>query len=130
MTQVLDILLPSTPDAPATARTAISDLLGVLVRPQIVFDVRLLVSELVTNSVRHAGLTSDQAVRLIVEISPEKIRCEIHDPGPGFSVDDPPARGTSDGGWGLHLVSRLTDHWGIERGRDTQVWFEIDLMRD
>jgi anti-sigma regulatory factor (Ser/Thr protein kinase) len=127
---MLDILLAPTPAAPAAAREAIDGLPGLRQYSQVAFDLRLLVTELVTNSVRHAGLTATQAVRVIVEISSRTVRCEIHDPGPGFFVQDRPSRGARDGGWGLHLVNRITDRWGIEREPATYVWFEIDLTRE
>jgi anti-sigma regulatory factor (Ser/Thr protein kinase) len=129
MARILDVLLPSTPAAPATARDAVDGLPGLPQHSQVVLDLRLLVSELVTNSVLYAGLTAAQVVRVIVEVSPGTVRCEIHDPGPGFSLADPPARGKRDGGWGLQLVHRLTDRWGIEREPTTHVWFEIDLTK-
>jgi anti-sigma regulatory factor (Ser/Thr protein kinase) len=97
MARVLDGLLPPTPAAPATARDAVDGLPGLPQHSQVVVDLRLLVTELVTNSVLYAGLSAAQVVRVIVEVSPGTVRCEIHDPGPGFSLDDPPARGKREG---------------------------------
>ena len=33
---------------------------------------------------------------------------------------------TKVGGWGLYLVDQLADRWGVNRGKLTRVWFEID----
>lgn len=127
ITRALALSLAPTPDAAARARAAIAQLAGLALVPQVSFDVRLLVTELLTNSVRHAGLREDQSVRLLVDLSPRRVRCEIHDAGTGFSSDgSAPARGAV-GGWGMHLVERLSDRWGVQRQGGTRVWFEIDL---
>jgi anti-sigma regulatory factor (Ser/Thr protein kinase) len=91
-------------------------------------DLRLLVSELVTNSVRHARLGPGDRIRLQVEISDRVLRVEVSDPGEGFvaNIPEPGARGP--GGWGLFLTERLADRWGIDRdGEWTTVWLERDL---
>ena len=61
---MIDVELPSTPSAPARARGAL-DQLGDRISAERMRDVRLLVSELVTNAVRHAG---GEAVRLVVAL--------------------------------------------------------------
>ena len=88
-------------------------------------DIRLLVSELVTNSVRHSG-AERELVRLMVTSRGGTVRVEVSDGGRGFQ---PRARTKAQdevGGWGLHLVDRLADRWGVETGRRTRVWFELD----
>ena len=113
--------------APALARRAASSLAPAL-PPGRLADLLLLVSELVTNSIRHAGLGPRDSVELWVDIDEEVVRVEVHDPGPGFvaMLKRPhPARGS---GWGLHLVDVVADRWGVEKTRrDTTAWFEIDL---
>jgi anti-sigma regulatory factor (Ser/Thr protein kinase) len=96
------------------------------VAPELVPDVQLLVSELITNSVKYGG---DGEVRLLVEATaPKRIRVEVVDQGAGFVpvARDRPA--TEAGGWGLHLVETLADRWGVHEG-STHVWFEIDRAR-
>jgi anti-sigma regulatory factor (Ser/Thr protein kinase) len=129
MQKILDIALPPEAGAAGAARRAIDGRAEFRDLPQVAFDVRLLVSELVANSVRHAGLAESQTVRLVVEFAPGRLRCEIRDAGPGFSARTLPDGGSGEGGWGLHLVDRLTDRWGVEQGAGTLVWFEIDLPR-
>jgi hypothetical protein len=34
---------------------------------------------------------------------------------------------TKPGGWGLYLVDRIADRWGIVSNRMNRVWFEVDL---
>lgn len=114
--------LPRTAQAPYLARRALMDLDG-RVDPAVLPDVRLLVSELVTNSVKYGG---EGPVRLEVTATGDRLRAEIIDQGVGFRPVGRD-RGLEDvGGWGLHLVERLTSRWGTHEG-STHVWFEIEL---
>ena len=74
--------LPVSPEAAAQARHALDDL-GDLPDGRM-RDVRLLVSELVTNAVRHANLATGDVIELVVELADHKLRVEVHDPGGGF----------------------------------------------
>ena len=108
--------------APAGARRAVEEF-GAALAPDVVPDVRLLVSELITNSVEYGR---DGQVQLILRSeAPEHVHVEVVDQGIGFvpSARDRPK--TEPGGWGLHLVEALTKRWGVHKG-STHVWFEID----
>jgi anti-sigma regulatory factor (Ser/Thr protein kinase) len=122
MSATLSVELPRTQQAPFLARRALDDLDGRL-DPTVLPDVRLLVSELVTNSVKYGG---EGPVRLKVDASQASLRAEIIDQGVGFT----PVTRDDDldrvGGWGLHLTEQLTSRWGTHEG-STHVWFEIDL---
>jgi len=119
---MIDVELPSTASAPARARGAL-DQLGDRISAERMRDVRLLVSELVTNAVRHAG---GEAVRLIVALEGSTLRIEVHDPGSGFELKPPPDDPLRASGWGLVLVEELADRWGVDRNPRTRVWFEMD----
>jgi anti-sigma regulatory factor (Ser/Thr protein kinase) len=114
--------LPVSPEAAAEARHALDgiddELPGGRMR-----DVRLLVSELVTNAVKYGP--EEGAIRLIVESDDRRTRFTVHDAGvgplPEMRAEDDPA----PGGHGLRLVDALADRWGVERG-STRVWFEFD----
>jgi anti-sigma regulatory factor (Ser/Thr protein kinase) len=122
MSAQIAIELPRSLRAPALARAALEELDEDL-KATVGADVRLLVSELVTNSVKYGG---EGPVRLEVTALDGKVRAEIVDQGGGF-VPRTRDRGLEDvGGWGLHLVEELTDRWGTYEG-STHVWFEIDL---
>jgi anti-sigma regulatory factor (Ser/Thr protein kinase) len=88
--------------------------------------LRLLVSELVTNCVRHADVPRDAAVELAVRVAGKTIRVEVHDGGTGFAPTAVRPRG-ADGGYGLFLVERMASRWGVDTARGTRVWFELDL---
>ena len=92
--------------------------------PPLLENVRLLVTELVTNSVRHAGAGN---LELAVLVGSERVRVEIANPGSAFNpmLGDEAAR--ADTGWGLFLVDRLSDAWGVvdDGGHRQRVWFEV-----
>jgi anti-sigma regulatory factor (Ser/Thr protein kinase) len=120
--ETIDLELPSTAAAPARARGALEEIED-RVSPDRMRDVRLLVSELVTNAVRHAG---GDAVRLVVALTGTLLRIEVHDPGNGFELKAPSDDPLRASGWGLVLVEELADRWGIDHHPRTRVWFEMD----
>ena len=89
-------------------------------------DVRLLVSELVTNAVRHADLAIGDVIGLVIELVEHKLRVEVHDPGGGFVPTAPAPDPARPSGWGLYLVAELADRWGVDSDERTLVWFELD----
>jgi two-component sensor histidine kinase len=124
MNEMLDVTLASRKDAPCRARTAIRGLDGSLDRMRQ--PVRLLVSELVTNAVRHAGAGPGGSVQIRLDCSREGVHVEVTDDGPGFEPRT--ARPTEPvvDGFGLILVDELADRWGVHPERRAKVWFEID----
>ena len=51
---------------------------------------------------------------------------EVADTGPGFDPKCVEHSGDEDTGWGLFLVQRLADKWGVRHdGLDKRVWFEL-----
>jgi anti-sigma regulatory factor (Ser/Thr protein kinase) len=121
----VDVALEPVADSIPRARDALERL-----RPQLgdqrLEDLRLVVSELVTNSVRHANLDADDRIVLRVEARRDVIRVEIHDRGPGFEAVATPASMYQESGWGLYLISQIADRWGVSTDTDgTTVWLEI-----
>src|SRR5919199_1234035 len=119
--------LAGGPYAVTAARLALSDLDSRL-EPSIAFDVRLLVSELVTNSVKHARVTEDDSIMLEVSIAEPIVRIEVRDSGPGFEPPVAAPPDDADEGWGLFLVEQLADEWGVDSDRQA-VWFQIDCSK-
>lgn len=122
----LEFELTGGPYAVTAARVALADMDDV-VDESLAFDVRLLVSELVTNSVRHAEVGPEDSVMLRLAIDDGQVRVEVSDGGPGFDppVADPKADPARDSGWGLFFVTQLADRWGIDPD-EGRVWFEIE----
>ena len=117
-------LLLSGADASSAARRAIAASNPSL-SPTLRDDLALLVTELVTNAVRHGGAASDRPLRVELRREGGRIRVEVVDPGSEFEPSQPGA-GDSDGGWGLFLVDRLSERWGVHPVPSGKcVWFEL-----
>jgi anti-sigma regulatory factor (Ser/Thr protein kinase) len=117
--------LAVTPEAAAEARNALGDVADVLPGGRA-RDVRLLVSELVTNAVRHANLDDGDVILLVIDLAESMLRVEVHDPGGGFIPSAPSPDPARPSGWGLYLVAELADRWGVDSDESTLVWFELD----
>jgi anti-sigma regulatory factor (Ser/Thr protein kinase) len=85
----------------------------------------LLCTELVNNAVRHGGASEGELIGIAVWPTDVGVGVEVSDAGPGFTpakrrepLDEP-------GGWGLVLVDRLAERWGVRRDGRTRVWFEL-----
>ena len=125
---MVTIELAGGPAAVGAARHAIDELADHEQLPRV-DDLRLLVSELVTNSVLHGGMGPGDSVQLHVYTPDNRVRVEVCDHGGGWTEqmrstaldsDQPP------GGWGLMLVGALADSWGVNSGERTCVWFELN----
>ena len=120
--EAVSIALGRSPEAAALARRAIADLRADL-DPPLMETLRLLVTELVTNSVRH---TAADFVTLKVAVGKAAVLTEVADTGPGFSPECVEQAGAEDTGWGLFLVQRLANTWGVKHdGPAKRVWFEL-----
>jgi anti-sigma regulatory factor (Ser/Thr protein kinase) len=121
----LHLHLKPGPQAAGAGRHALDRLEGSLDHAQLM-ELRLLITELLTNSVRH-GQSRDW-ITLDVEIYANAVRAVVTDYGKGFEpAATPQPHADRPGGWGLCLVDRLADRWGVERDRGTAVWFEMQL---
>jgi anti-sigma regulatory factor (Ser/Thr protein kinase) len=96
---------------------------------QVAFDVRLLVTELVANSVRHAGLRPGDEVALRLELDDVRLRVEVRDPGRGFDPVAVRREPDAEGGRGLLILDAIAHRWGTTTTPGSTVWFEIDLER-
>ena len=112
------------------ARHAVAGLAPYL-DPGVAENAELLVSELVTNSVRHAGLPEEASIEFSVRASAEVLMVEVADAGQGFdhtsSLRPRAVAGCPEAsGWGLFLVDRIADRWGaVQMDGETRVWFEL-----
>jgi anti-sigma regulatory factor (Ser/Thr protein kinase) len=117
--------LPVGPATAFTARRAVEGLDAYLA-PELSESIQILISELVTNAVRHAGLREEDFVDVNVWCTQDHVRVEVSDPGPGFISNEHELTGEEVSGWGLYLVRRLADRWGMVRDEANCVWFELD----
>jgi anti-sigma regulatory factor (Ser/Thr protein kinase) len=90
--------------------------------PETMAKLRLLVTELVANSVRHASGTP---IDLTVTYDDDCVHTEVTDGGHGFVPPRPDPSPMKTHGWGLFLVRKIAADWGAEPATGT-VWFEIE----
>jgi anti-sigma regulatory factor (Ser/Thr protein kinase) len=126
----LEFSVVPTPSAPGLARAAVSDWLGRERDDEpLTENALLLVSELVTNCLRHAVLATEEPLRLSGSLSAATLRLELWDSGTVGTVA-PRTRERDDdfGGYGLELVALLSSAWGVERdGQGTTVWLHLPI---
>jgi serine/threonine-protein kinase RsbW len=92
-------------------------------------NAELVATELLINSVRHAGLMADDVVRVRLSALDRVLHLEVEDPG----RDGKPRRREPDplrGGMGLNLVDALSLHWGVAGDDRTVVWADLPLKSD
>lgn len=90
-------------------------------------NLRLVVSELVTNAIRHVPAEYADRIQVTVARTEGHLRVDVVDHGPGFMPT--PCSDAEDrvSGWGLSIVAQVATRWGVEndRGRGARVWFEM-----
>ena len=124
---VLALDLETNREAPSVAREAIAGFsedrdLG----ETTLATLTLLVSEVVTNAVIHPEVQDRGDIQLRARIAGDVIRVEVTDDGQGFEPRPrDPTR--SDRGYGLYLVEKQAERWGVESADGTTVWFELSL---
>jgi two-component sensor histidine kinase len=122
MTCLLELELPCASTSPGAARDAVRTLMSGACSDDVLVDVLLVVSELVTNAVRHAC----SACRLTADVTGSMLTIEVHDSGgwprrSAFDRPDPPR--------GLGMVQTLSRRWGVDRSPTGKcVWAEFDLV--
>ena len=124
--------LPATAEAAPEARQWAGSRLAALLGEEdleIVEIVEILVTELVTNAVVHAGIGADDSIVLHMALAPERVRVEVCDGGAGFSAGELERRRSEPGGYGLLMVDRACSRWGIASDEGNCVWFELDRER-
>ncbi|HYH57992.1 MAG TPA: ATP-binding protein [Thermoleophilaceae bacterium] len=118
----LDATIESSSRAPAEARRVVQRLAAVL-DVGALRDAQLLVSEIVTNSIRHSGSTDP--IRIRAWNRSGGLRVEVADGGFGFEADTRSVGEDAEGGRGLMILDTLADRWGVSRDARARVWFEL-----
>ncbi len=113
--------LPRRPSAPGDARSLVRLNLGGVLTKDLLDDVLVVISELVTNAV----LYGQGEIGLSLSYDEHRVAGEVTDEGAGFA-DEPqrPRDPSRIGGNGLFMVGRIADRWGRRDGA-ANVWFEI-----
>ncbi len=123
----VELVLPAAPTAPAEAR-AVMEAIGSDLPDPVLVDAKLLLTEVVTNAIKHAG-RGIQAV-IIRILKNHVFRVEVVDPGPMFDPGPRPLPAGA-GGRGLFLVNAVAKAWGVEPDEaGKKVWFELQLAAE
>jgi anti-sigma regulatory factor (Ser/Thr protein kinase) len=114
-------------DAAAFARGALEGFRGQL-EADVIDRCAVVVTEVVTNSVMHAGLTAAQPIDLDIQVFPGCLRMDVRDEGThSFDPVVRPPHAGQISGRGLWMIDQLTDRWGVDFSHSTRVWCEFDL---
>ncbi len=119
------IVLPAEPRAPSAARTLLALCVGPLLDARVLSDAQLLVSELVTNSLVHAGIGDHEGIVLRIRLDDEALQLEVRNPGITGTIASNGGDPHLGRGFGLDLVGLLSTDWGVRRDGNTAVWAEM-----
>lgn len=94
-------------------------------------DAQLMATELVSNSMRHAGLGPGDVIEMTATWTGRTLRVAVRDAGsrtPPEHVLAGSIRPSPSGrsGWGLYLVDKLATRWGTKVGGRVGFWFELE----
>jgi anti-sigma regulatory factor (Ser/Thr protein kinase) len=120
----LDLVVPATPGMLSNVRAALTEL---PLPARALVDARLLVSELVANSMRHARLGPNDTIGVTAEVGNGRLRVDVVDGGRGGTpvlAGATRPRPGAESGWGLYLVETLSSRWGYGAGG---YWFELEI---
>ena len=112
--------------AAALARAKIEEELTSVLLLDRLNDSLLMVTELVTNAVRHAPSEADGSIVLEIEHEPSVVRIVVRDGGTHMDLDETTFYTQTDGHFGLFVVDELADQWGFSIDGDKGVWFEVE----
>jgi anti-sigma regulatory factor (Ser/Thr protein kinase) len=119
--------LPHSPRAAPIARSLAEEELGPYLTSERAEDLRLLVSELVTNAVKHAPPERDGMIVLQLERNDDAVRIVVRDGGTHVDPNLAGFESPADGHFGLFLVDTRADRWGFSIDGDKGFWFEMDM---
>ena len=122
-----EVAIPIGAQAPGVARSVIAQRLADHVAPSVLETALLLVSELVSNSVRHSGVPEGEDLVVRVHLWADGFRLEVEDPGRDGVIAPQPPDPLRAGGMGLQLVQTLSERWGVVRAAEgpTCVWAQL-----
>lgn len=127
----MEAILPPVAESLAEARRMVTDVADT--PREVVEDAQLILTELLANEIKHGRYDPQDPLICAVRKTPAALRLEVRHSGPPFQMPakrlDPPLR-ARETGWGLALITRLADRWGVDEARGArQVWAEIDVPR-
>jgi anti-sigma regulatory factor (Ser/Thr protein kinase) len=128
--ELVEVVMALDARAPGAARNFVVQCLERQVVASALDSAQLVVSELVTNSLRHGGAPMDEVV-VSVELMPDWFRVGVQDSGSHAVIAAQPPDLETGSGFGLDLVQMLSERWGVERLAvgGTRVWAQLPRAR-
>ena len=111
-------------EAPAKARRDCTARTRGVVSSEVASTACLLVTELVTNTVRHGDCRPDDTVEVLIDRDPDSLRVAVCQRTAIGALEVATDRELQEGGWGLKLVDELAQEWGVENEPNC-VWFKL-----
>jgi serine/threonine-protein kinase RsbW len=124
----LRVVIAGGDKAAGHARRVLAERLSAALPANVLGDLQLLVTEIVANAVRHGGVGEDGEIDLRVDVDDGRVRVEMRDSG---VQADPRLRAPDlggGGGFGMLLVSRMSERWGVDHEPNVVMWFELALQ--
>jgi hypothetical protein len=117
--------LPATAAAAGLARRELAAMPGI--SGELGYKALLMTSELIAVYVQDVEPDPLATLRLSLRVTPERVRIEVGGRAPEVSPDAllHSSETPSLGGYGLKIVEKMADRWGVEGTRDTAIWFEL-----
>jgi two-component sensor histidine kinase len=107
-------------------RHLVSDLIGAGVCATAVTDAALVLSELLSNALRHAQPLPGARIRVAWDLDADSVRVAVSDGGGPTRPELGEPTATTTGGRGLRIVARLSRRWGTFSDEEgTTVWAEV-----
>jgi anti-sigma regulatory factor (Ser/Thr protein kinase) len=127
VTESSALLLPFTASSVGVARRRlVSDLTEAGVRASAVTDAALVISELLSNALQHAGPLPGSRLRVGWDLDGDSVRVSVSDGGGPTRPEPGEPTPTTTGGRGLRIVARLSRRWGTSCDPEgTTVWAEV-----
>ena len=111
-------------EAPAKARRACTAETRDVVPGDVADTACLLVSELVTNTVRHGDCQPDDTLDVLIDREPDCLRVAVCQRTAIGALEVAAGQTMREGGWGLMLLDKLAEDWGVEQDPNC-VWFKL-----
>jgi len=110
--------VPARAEYIALARLALSGLADIAALPEeLLADLKLALTEAVSNSVRHAYADGARFVSIAYELSGDALVVEVVDDGKGFDPDRPPSlegEELTEGGLGIAIIRTIADEFELQ----------------
>ncbi len=117
-TRTIRLRVPARAEYVALARLALSGIADIVALPdEQLADLKLALTEAVSNSVRHAYADEGGFVSIAYELSGAALAVEVVDDGRGFDPQRPPAlegEELTEGGLGIAIIRTIADEFELQ----------------